>query len=102
MEVKAAKHIPGAVIHETGKYPGTRGWAAQWERIDIQLLPQEKWQGGMDNHLMLKNKPGSIPKIAEVKLQDQVYAEQDDDDDDEEAEDDEYWQSFLDIVDNFA
>jgi len=94
-----SKHISGAVIHETGKYPGTRGWAAQWERIDIQLLPQEKWNKS-DNQFVLKNKTGVTSKVAVVKLQGQIYAEQDDDDEDEE--DDDYWESFIDAIEDLA
>ncbi|KAF4624639.1 hypothetical protein G7Y89_g13531 [Cudoniella acicularis] len=96
----AKKYIPGAVIHETGKYPGTRGWAAQWERVEFQVLPQAKWQEGVDNQLALKNKPGGTPRIAVVKLLDQVYAEQDDDEEDEE--DEQYWEKLLDTADEFA
>ncbi len=98
-EKEDKKHIPGAVIHETGKYPGTRGWAAQWERIDVQILSAEKWQGGVNNQLMLNTSKGTA-KVAVVELKEGAYAE--DDDEDEDADDEEYWEKFLDATDELA
>lgn len=87
------KHVSGAVIHETGKYPGTRGWAAQWQRIDIKILKEANGKVGVPNQLKLK--PSS--KIAAVELQENFYADnEDEDDEDQEAFDDEYWEALLD------
>jgi hypothetical protein len=97
-ENKDAKHIPGATIHETGKYPGTRGWAAQWERVDTQILSAEKWKGGVDNQLML-NIPKSSPKIAVVELKAESYAQNGAQ---QSTEEDEYWEAFIDAVDEYV
>lgn len=45
----APKEVSGAVIHETGKYPGTRGWAAQWQKVEFEIVAAEKWKGGVVN-----------------------------------------------------
>ncbi len=96
-EKENAKHIPGAVIHETGKYPGTRGWAAQWEKVEVQILPAEKWKGGVNNQLMLNASKGSA-KVAVVELKEGTYAV----DNDQENEDEEYWDAFIDAADELA
>jgi len=96
-EKEDTKHIPGAVIHETGKYPGTRGWATQWEKVDVQILPSQKWQGGVDNQLML-HVPNQSPKIAVVNLKGQTYAQNGDEG---AVDDEEYWEKFLDVVDQY-
>jgi len=88
------KHIPGAVIHETGKYPGTRGWAARWERVDAQIVSADKWKGGVDNQLML-HVPKSSPKIAMVELKEGAYALNGDK---ATGDDEEYWDKFIDMV----
>jgi len=88
------KHIPGAVIHETGKYPGTRGWAARWEKVEVKITSADKWKGGVDNQLML-NIPKSSPKIALVELDEGSYAQNAD----PAVEDDEkYWDTFIDLL----
>lgn len=91
------KHIPGAVIHETGKYPGTRGWAAQWEKVDVQILPAQKWQGGVDNQLTL-HVPNQSPKIAVLEVKGQSYAQNGDEG---AVDDEEYWEKFLDVVEEY-
>ena len=97
------KHISGAIIHETGKYPGTRGWAAQWQRVDAQILPVEKWQDGVNNQLRLKSRSGPPPKIAVVELQEDAYAENEaQDDESAEDSDDEYWEAFLDASEEYV
>lgn len=96
-EKEDAKHIPGAVIHETGKYPGTRAWAAQWELVDVQVLPAEKWKGGVDNQLML-HVPNSSPKIAVVEVKEEEYAQNDTEG---ALDDDEYWDKFVDVVEEY-
>jgi hypothetical protein len=87
-----AKHIPGAVIHETGKYPGTRGWAAQWEKVDVKVSSGGK--GGASNQIVLQG-PNGAKKVVQVELQAKSYAQNKDE---EEADDDEYWEEFLDAV----
>lgn len=92
------KHIPGGtVIHETGKYPGTRVWAGQWEKIDVKILPAEEWKGGIENQLML-HVPKSSQKIAVVTLNDEVYAQNADEG---SLEDEAYWDKFLDVVEEY-
>lgn len=96
-EKEDTKHIPGAVIHETGKYPGTRCWAAQWERIDVKVQPAKNWQGGVDNQLML-HVPNGSPSIAVVELNDEEYARNED----KGAQDDDaYWDKFIDVVEEY-
>jgi len=87
------KHVSGAVIHETGKYPGTRAWAAQWQRVDSQILSADKGQDGVRNQVRLHRTSGTSPKVAAVKLKEGSYAERGQNVD---ALDDEYWEAFLD------
>lgn len=95
------KHIPGGhVIHETGKYPGTRCWAAQWQRVDAKVMPAKKGETAASNQVTLKR----APQVALVKLREDLYAgiEDEDEEDDEEGEeefDEEYWDAFLDETD---
>jgi hypothetical protein len=95
------KHIPGGhVIHETGKYPGTRAWAAQWQKVDTQVMSAKNGEDVVINQITLKR----APQIAVVKLREDLYAENGEDE--EEAEDkekedfdEEYWDTFLDETD---
>ena len=92
------KHVSGAVIHETGKYPGMRGWAARWQRVDVRIGPEEKWKEGVNNLLRLKG----VKKIAMVELEEDEFAEnEDEDDEDEEDFDEEYWDAFLDAAEEY-
>ena len=94
------KHIPGGhIIHETGKYPGTRGWAAQWLRVDSQVMTAKKGEAVASNQITLKR----APQIAVVKLREDVYPENDEEEDEEDnlgEFDDEYWDTFLDEADD--
>ncbi|PMD29393.1 hypothetical protein L207DRAFT_538810 [Hyaloscypha variabilis F] len=91
------KHVPGgAVIHETGKYPGTRGWAAQWELVDVKILPADKAKGG-NNQLPL-HVPGQGAKVAVVELDEGEYAKNGDEG---AIDDEEYWEKFLDVVEEY-
>jgi hypothetical protein len=91
------KLVPGgAVIHETGKYPGTRGWAAQWELVDAHVLPADKGKGG-NNELAL-HVPGQDAKIAAVDLKAGEYATNGDEG---VVDDEEYWEKFLDVVEEY-
>jgi hypothetical protein len=96
-EKEDTKHIPGAVIHETGKYPGTRGWAAQWELVDAQILPADKGKGDADNQLLL-HVPGQSAKIAVVELKKGAYAQNEGEG---ALDDDEYWEKFVDVVEEY-
>jgi hypothetical protein len=97
------KHIPGGhVIHETGKYPGTRGWAAQWQKIDVEVVPGEKWQDGSKNQIRLRPFSEAPSKIALVELEEDEFAENDEEEEDESGErfDEKYWDAFLDATDD--
>lgn len=85
----AGKHVSGAVIHETGKYPGIRGWAAQWRKVDIQIVSKDKVKGGAQNQLALKNSP----KIAVIEVQENAekYTKGS-----VEVIDEDYWEAFQD------
>ncbi|TVY60773.1 hypothetical protein LSUE1_G007827 [Lachnellula suecica] len=88
------KEVDGSVVHETGKYPGTRMWAAQWQKIEFSVLPAEKWNGGA-GQLKLKTNP---PKVAVVNVGDitaQNYGTE------SEELDDEFWDSFLDAAEKY-
>lgn len=93
------KHVSGAVIHETGKYPGLRGWAAQWLQVDYEILPADKGKDGVENEIKLKGPSGSSPKIAVVTLDEDEYAENEDEG--PEGMDDEYWDAFLDTAEEY-
>lgn len=90
------RHVSGTVIHETGKYPGLRGWAAQWERIDIKVTSADKGLDAAANQIKLK----SSPRVAVLKLDEEDYAQNDDGGDGEDL-DDEYWDSFLEKADEY-
>jgi len=92
-ETEHSKRIGNAIIYETGKYPGTRGWAAQWERVDVRIVGESEWKGGVDNQFMLKTK--GEQKIAVVELEEGVFGGVEDGVK-ESAIDDDYWDAFLD------
>lgn len=87
-----AKKVEGAVIHETGKYPGTRGWAARWERVEFKILGEGKDGSGV----VVKRKGSSDERAAAFELEGIALDDEEDDDDDE------YWEKFLDTVEEFA
>jgi hypothetical protein len=95
------KNIPGGhVIHETGKYPGTRGWAARWQKVEVDVLPGEKWKDGVKNLLRLKQFSEDPSKIAVVELDADDYAENLDNEEgeDEDEFDEDYWDAFIDAI----
>lgn len=94
-----AKHISGAVIHETGKYPGLRGWAAQWQKVEWQVSPGSKRNEDSKNQVILARVDDSPPKVAVLTLEDEVYARNGSQD--EDTEDDDYWEEFLDAVEEY-
>ena len=97
------KVLPGGhVIHETGKYPGTRGWAAQWQKVEVQLLPGENLKDGAHNQIRLRQFSEEGSKIALVTLDEDEYAEngEEDEEKDEGDFDEKYWDTFLDATDD--
>jgi hypothetical protein len=78
------------VVHETGKYPGMRAWAAQWRKVDFKLLPAHTGEGVKQDELPLNLNP---PKVAAITLRDVTAGN-------ETADDfgDEYWDAFLDAI----
>ncbi|KAG4438582.1 hypothetical protein IFR05_005957 [Cadophora sp. M221] len=86
------KHVSGSVIHETGKYPGTRGWAAQWHKVEFQIGGMEKWKEGVKSLLKLKD------GVAVVRINEDIYAKNDEG---KKVElDDAYWEAFIDATDD--
>ncbi len=97
------KNVSGAIIHETGKYPGMRVWAAQWQRIDVQIESTEKWKNGVKNQLRLKHKSGTPSNIAVVELHADDYAKSRSLENKAEGYvDDKYWEAFLDISEEYT
>jgi hypothetical protein len=93
------KTVEGAVVHETGKYPGTRGWAARWQRVGVRVLKEGEKEEG-ENVLKLKGARAE-GKTVEVELEDVEEVEIEDEGKDEEDEefDEDFWDKFLDKVD---
>jgi len=87
------KKVEGAVIHETGKYPGTRGWALRWERVEVKILGKGEKADGV----VVKRKGSDDERIATLVLDGVVV-----DDEDEEDEEDDYWDKFVDAIEEFA
>ncbi|KAH8588980.1 hypothetical protein B0O99DRAFT_600351 [Bisporella sp. PMI_857] len=89
-------HVSGSVIHETGKYPGTRAWAAQWQLVDVEVR-SGKAQDGAANQIKLRD--GA--KVAVVELQSGSYA---DGSKLQAAEDsnDELWDALLDKAEDYV
>ena len=86
------RKIEGAVIHETGKYPGTRGWAARWEPLEIKVIAADQAKGG-PNDIQLRG-----PKVAVVELDAGEYAEDGDEVGSDEF-DEKYWDDLLEAAD---
>jgi hypothetical protein len=89
------REIPGGhIIHETGKYPGTRCWAAQWQRVDVRVVEGDK---NGENKIELKGGE----KVAFVELGDDEYAVNEEDENEETEEvDDGFWDAFIDELDD--
>jgi hypothetical protein len=96
------KKVEGAVVHETGKYPGTRGWAARWQRVGVRVLKADEKEEG-ENILKLKGARAD-GKSVEVELEDveEVEIEDEGKDEDDEEFDEEFWDKFLDKVEESA
>jgi len=88
------KNVGGVVVHETGKYPGTRGWAARWQKVEAMIGGPEKWKDGVNNLLKLKE------GVAMVRLNGDLYASNDGGKDVSKNLDDSYWDAFLDATDD--
>lgn len=96
------KHVvDGHVVHETGKYPGTRGWAARWEKVEVEVLPGEKWKEGAKNQIRLRPFSEAPSNIALIKLEEDEYAENGAGEEAGGEEfDEKYWDAFLDATDD--
>ncbi|KAH8679663.1 hypothetical protein BGZ60DRAFT_400397 [Tricladium varicosporioides] len=102
-ESKEGTEVGGNIIHETGKFPGLRGWAARWERVEIAV--KDAGEGGGEHHdngmklVLLKG----ASKIAHLRLAEGGYARADEEEDDEDVDEDSgYWKPYLDVVDEYA
>jgi hypothetical protein len=90
------KKVEGAVIHETGKYPGTRGWAARWERVGVKILG--KGEKSVGSGVIVKRKGSTDERTATLEVEGVVL----DDDEEEEDEEEQYWDKFLDAIEEFS
>jgi hypothetical protein len=90
------KHISGAEIVETGKYPGLRGWAGRWEKVDWQVKDGKEWTDSPSN-LKLRLEEG-VRKFAALNVKSGQYAENKYLD--EEKFTDKFWEEFLDDADD--
>lgn len=90
------KSVEGATIHETGKYPGTRGWAAQWQKVEFQVGGSEKWKEGVKELVKLKD------GVAIVRVNEDIFAQGEGGKEKEEEQefDDAYWDAFIDATDD--
>ncbi|CZT11257.1 uncharacterized protein RCO7_09949 [Rhynchosporium graminicola] len=93
-EGEEKKSVNGAIIHETGKYPGTRAWAAQWQKIEFQVGGNEKWKEGVKRLLKLKE------GVAMVRVNEDVYAEDGEGKGNRVELNDAYWEAFIDATDD--
>jgi hypothetical protein len=91
------KVLPGgSVILETGKYPGTRVWAAQWVRVEVELLDGEKWEGKGDI-VRLRRFDENGSKVARLGMVEDEFALNGEEK--EEEFDEGFWDRFLDATD---
>lgn len=88
------KNVSGVVLHETGKYPGTRAWAARWQKVEALVGGNDKWKDGVSNLLKLKE------GVAMVRLNEDIYAKREGGKDVSKDLDDSYWDTFLDATDD--
>ena len=91
------KNVSGAVIHETGKYPGLRCWAARWQKVNVQVLSNDGDQDSEPNHFKLK----SSPKTVVLEVEEDSYAENKENAVGVDLED-EYWDRFLEKADEYV
>ncbi|EKD14930.1 hypothetical protein MBM_06691 [Drepanopeziza brunnea f. sp. 'multigermtubi' MB_m1] len=95
-EGREGTHVEGATIHETGKYPGTRGWAAQWQRLEFLVGGPERWKAGVKELVRLKD------GVAMVRIDEDAYAGIGGGPERELEEvdfDEAYWDAFVDAID---
>ncbi|KAG9232813.1 hypothetical protein BJ875DRAFT_465813 [Amylocarpus encephaloides] len=93
-----AKNVDGSTVHETGKYPGTKGWAARWQKVDVLTLPVGKWNSGIRNQFMLKS---NADKIAVLEMGETVAQNSNLISGSSEEPEDEYWDAFLESAERF-
>jgi hypothetical protein len=84
----------GIKIVETGKYPGTRGWAARWQEIGVKVVGSSKATGG-EGELQLRGE-----KVAVVEIEAGEFAEDGDEVGEEDGYDEAYWDQLLEIADD--
>ncbi|KAK6586890.1 hypothetical protein PZA11_000180 [Diplocarpon coronariae] len=94
-EGEGFQRVEGATIHETGKYPGTRAWAAQWQKIEFQVGGKEKWKEGVKELVKLKD------GVAIVRINEDIFAGDGSNGKESAKElfDDLYWNAFMDAID---
>jgi hypothetical protein len=92
--VGEGKRVGDTVIHETGKYPGTRGWALRWEKVEVKILG--KGENAGDKGVVVKRGNGE-ERTAALELEGVPVV----DDEEEEDDDEEYWDKFLDAIEEF-
>ena len=83
------KEVDGGKVVETGKFPGTRGWAARWEKIGVK-------EGGGEG-IKLRGSGKNV----NVGLEGGVYAVNGGEGK-EVGEDEKFWDDFLDKAEEFA
>ena len=93
-DAQKEKHISGTQILETGKYPGSRVWAARWERVDAVVKDGKEWKDEANN-LKLRLEEG-VRKFASVKLKEGEYAENRVDEG--KVLSDKFWEDYLDDI----
>jgi len=91
---KKKRKIEGSQILETGKYPGSRVWAARWEKVDYVVKDGKDWKEDKGN-LKLRLDEG-VRKFAKVELKKGEYAGNKVDE--ESALDDKFWEEYLDGI----
>ena len=85
------------MIHETGKYPGTRGWALRWEKVDVKILEEGKAAG--EDGIAVRNAKGE-ERVAVLEVGGGPIVD-DEEEEEEEDDDEEYWDKFLDALELF-
>jgi hypothetical protein len=93
---KKERKIDGTQILETGKYPGSRVWAARWEKVEYTVKDGKEWKDEKGN-LKLRLEEG-VRKFASVRLKEGEYAENRVDEG--KVFDDKFWEEYLDDLDD--
>lgn len=91
---KKERKIDGTQILETGKYPGSRVWAARWEKVEAVIKDGKEWKDEVGN-LKLRLEEG-VRKFASVRFKAGAYAENRVDE--SKVLDDKFWEEYLDDI----